>query len=61
MNQEKIKKWLRGAAIAAGGAVLGYLSSVVMPSLEASGATIIAMLASAAINAAKLYFQKLED
>ena len=62
MSKEKILKFVRGAAIAAAGAVLAYVSGEVIPDLEVSGvgATTVAIV-SMAVNGIKLIFQKIDD
>lgn len=57
----KAVKFLKGAAIAAAGAIIGYVSTNIIPDLEVSGAsaTTIAVL-SAAINLIKVAFQKVQ-
>jgi len=57
----KLVKFARGAAIAAAGAVLAYLSGTVIPDLEVSGtgATVVALL-SMGVNGLKLVLSKLD-
>lgn len=58
----KILKWLRGAAIAAVGAVLAYLTAEVIPNLEMSGASALwVAVLSSGVNAIKLVLQKVDD
>ena len=57
----KVAKFLRGAAIAAAGAALAYISGTVIPSLEVdgTGATVVALL-SIATNGLWQLVRKLE-
>lgn len=58
---EKWVKFAKGAAIAAAGACLAYVSAQVLPALEVSGtsAVVIALLSSA-VNGLKLILSKVE-
>ena len=51
-------KWLKGAAIAAGGAVLTYVGAVVITDMQSGGAVTLAAILSMAINAIKLVIEK---
>jgi len=53
---DQVKKFLRGAAIAAVGAALAYVTTTVIPALEVSGTSAVTIaLISAAVNGAKLF------
>jgi hypothetical protein len=55
MASDQIKKFLRGAAIAAVGAALAYVSATVIPALEVSGTSAVAIaILSMAVNGLKL-------
>jgi hypothetical protein len=55
MASDQIKKFLRGAAIAAVGAALAYVSATVIPALEVSGTSAVAIaIMSMAVNGLKL-------
>lgn len=60
MNQEKLWKFAKGAGIAIVGAVAAYVSSAVVPDLEAAGLATIAALASMVANGVKLWLSKVE-
>ena len=52
---DKIKKFARGAAIAATAAVLAYVSATVIPALEVDGTSaVVVALLSMAVNGIKL-------
>ena len=60
MNKAKWIKMAKGAAIAAGGAMLSYGTTVFVPTLEAEGAVVLAMVFSSLINLAKVAMQKVD-
>ena len=55
------KKFARGTGLAALGAVAAYVSSVVIPDLEAAGLATIAMVVSSLANLVKLMVTKVSD
>lgn len=61
MSSVKWKKFARGAGIAAAGAVLAYMSSVIIPDLEAAGLVTISMIASSVVNLAKLAMSRVDS
>lgn len=60
MSKAKWIKLGKGAAIAAGGAVLSYGATVAVPTLETEGAVVLAMIFSSLINLAKVAMQKVD-
>ena len=61
MDKTKWIKFAKGAAIAAAGAVLAYVSSTVIPDLQAGGAVTLAAVLAMGVNLIKLLLSKSDN
>lgn len=61
MNKQKTIKFLKGAGIAAAGAVLAYTTQVIIPDLQGAGLVTVAAIGSMIVNFGRLLLAKIDD